>query len=325
MGETESARDEVSVTVAIATYRRPELLAGVLPRILAQVDALEWPCDVVVVDNDPAGSANAVVESLAEPRVRYVAEPRPGLAAARNAALDAAAASRVLVFIDDDGIPEPGWLERLVTTWLTHHADGVAGPAIRQVPPGTEAWVRASRFFERTPRTTGTHVQGAATNNLLLDLESLRRRGLRFDVRFGLTGGEDTMLTRSLTSRGGVIVWCEEAVVGDPVPPERATRAWVLKREYRMASTWSRVHLALADAGWPRARQGLSLTRTGLGLLARGAGRRVVGTVRRSLGTRALGERDLAKGRGVFAGLVGRRVEEYGRGARSARRVETAG
>lgn len=332
MGETQSAHDQVAVTVAIATYRRPELLAGVLPRVLAQVggltqvdgparvDGLEARCDVVVVDNDPAGSARPVVEALADPRVRYVSEPHPGLAAARNAAIDAAADSRLLVFIDDDGLPEPGWLSRLVATWRTYGADAVAGPAVRQVPPGAEPWVTASEFFVRTPRTTGTEVRGAGTGNLLLDLESLRRLGLRFDERFGLTGGEDTMLTRSLTARGGSLRWCEEAVVGDPVPPGRATRAWVLKREYRMASTWSRVHLAIARPGRARALEVLTLTRAGLGLVARGAGRLAAGTVRRSLRTRAHGERDLAKGRGVIAGLVGRHVEEYGRGGRAARR-----
>ncbi len=332
MGETQGAQDGVAVTVAIATYRRPELLAGVLPRVLAQVDelthvdgpalvdGLEARCDVVVVDNDPAGSARAVVETLADPRVRYVSEPHPGLAAARNAAIDAAGDSRLLVFVDDDGLPDPEWLAHLVATWRAYGADAVAGPAVRTVPPGAEPWVTASEFFERTPRATGTHVQGAATNNLLLDLESLRRRGLRFDPRFGLTGGEDTMLTRTLTSSGGVIVWCEEALVGDPVPPERTTKAWVLRREYRMASTWSRVHLAIARPGRARARAVLTLTRTGLGLLARGAARLAAGTARRSLRTRAHGERDLAKGRGVIVGLVGRHVEEYGRGGRAARR-----
>jgi hypothetical protein len=160
---------------------------------------------------------------------------------------------------------------------------------------------------------TGSRVPGAGTGNLLLDLAALRRLDLRFDERFGLTGGEDTMLTRSLTARGGVIVWCEEAVLVDPVPPDRATRSWVLRREYRMGSTWSRVHLAVAPPGRARARQAAGLAVLGGGLLARGALRAAAGRATRTLGSRAEGERELARGRGVLAGVVGRRVEEYGR------------
>lgn len=308
--------ERVPVTVAVATYKRPTLLADVLRRISEQVAAHELPGDVVVVDNDPAGSARPVVERLGDPRVRYVPEPRPGLAAARNAALDAAAESRLLVFIDDDGMPEPQWLTRLIATWRAYRADAVAGPAIRKTPPGAEPWVEASEFFVRQQRTTGALVPGAGTGNLLLDLQSVRRLGLRFDDRFGLTGGEDTMFTRSLTARGGAIRWCEEAVVDDPVPPERATRAWVLKREYRMASTWSRVNLATAEAGRARTRATLDLVRLSLGLLVRGALRVFAGAFRRSLASRAHGERDLARARGVLAGLLGRHVEEYGRGSR---------
>jgi hypothetical protein len=302
----------VTVTVAIATFRRPELLAGVLGAVLEQAARSSDPVEVVVVDNDPDCSAREPVARFADAGVRYVQEPRPGLAAARNAALDAAR-SRLLVFVDDDGRPAPDWLARLVEVWRAGGADAVAGPAVRELPADAEAWVRASRFFERTPRVTGARVPGAGTGNLLLDLDSLRRLGLRFDERFGLTGGEDTMLTRSLTARGGVIRWCEEATVVDPVPPARATRTWVLRREYRMGSTWSRVHLAVAAPGRARAREATALVALGAGLLGRGALRALAGRARRSPAARALGERELARGRGVLAGVGGHRVEEYGR------------
>jgi cellulose synthase/poly-beta-1,6-N-acetylglucosamine synthase-like glycosyltransferase len=307
-----ASEEAVAVTVAIATYKRPALLADALALILEQVTRSDIPVDVVVVDNDPQGSALEVVLRFAGAGVRYVAEPRPGLAAARNAALGAAR-TRLLVFVDDDGRPDAEWLARLVETWRRTGADAVAGPAVRELPDVVEPWVRASRFFERRPRVTGSRVPGAGTGNLLLDLAALRRLDLRFDERFGLTGGEDTMLTRSLTARGGVIVWCEEAVLVDPVPPDRATRSWVLRREYRMGSTWSRVHLAVAPPGRARARQAAGLAVLGGGLLARGALRAAAGRATRTLGSRAEGERELARGRGVLAGVVGRRVEEYGR------------
>ncbi len=69
---------------------------------------------VLVIDNDPAGSGEAVVSALDSDAVRYVHEPRPGIAAARNRALDEAASYDLLIFIDDDEWPNPTWLQSLL-------------------------------------------------------------------------------------------------------------------------------------------------------------------------------------------------------------------
>ncbi|MFS0704251.1 glycosyltransferase family 2 protein, partial [Cellulomonas sp. 179-A 9B4 NHS] len=262
------------VVVAVATYRRPLQLAALLDAVLPQVDDLWPPARVLVVDNDPEGGARAVVETAAALGVDYVREPRPGLAAVRNRALDAAAdaGARAVVFVDDDEVPQPGWLAALVAMWEDTGADAVAGPSRKVLAPPVDAWVRASGFFLPRPgRTHGATVPAAATHNLLLDLDRLRDRGLRFDERFGLTGGEDTMLTHALTAAGGTIRWCEDALVLDPVPRHRATRAWVLAREHRTGCTWSAVHLSLAQGGREGAAVRLHLVALGGALVVRGA------------------------------------------------------
>jgi succinoglycan biosynthesis protein ExoM len=301
--------------VAVVTYRRAELLERLLDALAPELSSIDPPARVLVVDNDPDHSARPVVDGRAAMGVTYVSEPRPGLAAARNAALDAAGDDRLLVFVDDDELPRPGWLPSLVGVWASGGCDAVAGPAFKVLDPPVPDWVTASGFFGRTPRVTGSRVVGAASNNLLLDTVRLRELGIRFDERFGLTGGEDTMMTRTLSARGGVIRWCEEAVVDDPVPRDRATRAWVLARELRTGSTWSRVHLALAESRLGRLRVLGSLTLLGAGLVVRGSLRRAAGGLSRDLVRAAGGQREVARGRGVLAGVRGRRVEEYGRSA----------
>ena len=82
-------------------------------------------------------------------------------------------------------------------------------------------------------------MHGAATNNLLLDLAQLRTLGIRFDDRFGLTGGSDTLLTHTLVKRGAQIRWCDDAVMRETVPVERATRRWALRRTFRTGNGWS--------------------------------------------------------------------------------------
>ena len=115
-------------------------------------------------------------------------------------------------------------------------------------------------------------MPAAGTGNLLLDLEQVRAHGLRFDERFGLTGGSDTLFTRTLIDRGGRIVWSSAAGLVDKVPAQRLTRKWVLNRQYRFGNTWSRTSLELVDPGPRRLATRARLTvaggsRFGYGLL----------------------------------------------------------
>jgi succinoglycan biosynthesis protein ExoM len=138
-----------AVTIGVVTFRRPDDLAALLPLLLEQAAAVEGPdrtVDVLVVDNDPAQSARPVVETLAAERVRYVPEPVPGIAAARNRVLDETAAD-LLVFIDDDERPQAGWLAALLATRAATGAVAVAGAVVSAFDGDLDPWVQAGAFF----------------------------------------------------------------------------------------------------------------------------------------------------------------------------------
>ena len=236
--------------------------------------------------------------------VRYVVEERPGVAAVRNRALDETTERDLLIFIDDDEEPEPGWLAALVGMWATTGCQAVAGPVIPVYEVEPEEWVRQGEFFVRRSWPTGTIRPVAASNCLLLDLRFVRRAGLRFDEAFGATGGEDTLFTRQLCAAGGVIRWCDEARVRDHVPASRLTRPWILRRQRSHAATSVRVELVLAGGGAQpaiRARAAAGgLVRIVVGGL-RTAGGTLIGNSRHA----AKGARLLARGRGILAASTG--------------------
>jgi glycosyltransferase involved in cell wall biosynthesis len=304
-----------TVVVAVATFRRPELLDRLLPSVVEQVTALGPDHSVVVVDNDPDASARSTVASWPDRLVRYVHEPRPGIAAARNRALREAQHADAIAFIDDDEMPSPGWLEALVRTWQQYRCDAVAGPTVSVLEEPVPPWVRASPAFRRPARPTGSVRIGAASGNLLLDLDTLRREGLTFSDDYGLTGGSDTLLTRTLSRRGGVIRWCQEAEARETVPAGRADRDWVLRRNRRVGNAWSRIHLELADSRRERLTTRTSLLARGALRVVRGVVLAGWGLVTRDLGRRAAGECHVAAGLGVLSGASGRVVTEYLRAA----------
>ena len=305
--------------VAVLTYRRVDELVGLLPELVRQTgrsasDAT--PARVLVVDNDPAGGARDAVAALGLPRVDYVHEPVPGIAAARNRALDEAVHDDVLVFLDDDEVPGDTWLEQLLSTYGDHPTcAAVVGPVRSEYAQEPSPWVQAGRFFDRRRLTTGTPVDVAATNNLLLDLHAVRRLGLRFDAGFGISGGSDTLFTRQLSSRGGLIVWCAEAMVVDRVPADRSTASWVLRRALRGGNSWSRTSLALADGRGRRVRLRASLAAEGGGRLLVGLGRAGWGLAVRSDRHQARGMRLVARGGGMLTGALGHIYSEYRRPA----------
>lgn len=316
-------RRSAAVIVAVLTYRRPQTLSALLSVLLEQRHPSSAQVSVLVVDNDPDASAEAPVSGFNTDRVRYVHEPRPGIAAARNRALAESGESDLLIFIDDDERPVDGWLDSMLSTHAHYKGTGVVGPVVSEFELQMDAWVEAGDFFRRRRLATGVAVEVAATNNLLLDLHTVRAWGLAFNERFGLAGGSDTLFTRQLTARGGKLVWCNEAVVFDIVPAERLTRRWVLQRALRSGNSWSRVSLFLGDTCVARSWTRIVLGGEGAIRLAGGAVRYIGGLVARSLKLQAGGARTAARGVGMLMGAIGLVYSEYTRGfeGRRVRRI----
>lgn len=328
-GEEAEMQEPKSVVVGMATFRRPELLGALLPQVLEQIEhtaataGLPSQYRVVVVDNDPEQSARDAAESVGDSRIRYVPEPRPGISNARNRLLDEAHDADVLVLLDDDEIPHAGWLVHLLSTYLEHDADAVSGPVHAVFEGGEDAWVAASEYYlgqRREGVRTGTVLRRAATNNLLLDMAHVRQLGLRFDERFGLTGGEDSLFTGQLTAGGGRIIYCAEAVVDDLVPRARNTRSFNLARRRAQAATHVRVEQNLADSRRNRAANAARWVVIGSGQLVKGVVLAVAGRVTGNLHRRAQGESRVASGLGVLGGCVGVVSAPYARARTGLRR-----
>src|ERR1700735_5323985 len=87
------SRAMVETSVVIPSYRRPADLQRTIASVLAQ-EGVAAAYEILVVDNDPDGSAAPAVAAMiahgAAP-IRYVREPRPGISHARNTGIAHAA------------------------------------------------------------------------------------------------------------------------------------------------------------------------------------------------------------------------------------------
>ncbi|MDQ4116911.1 MAG: glycosyltransferase, partial [Actinomycetota bacterium] len=86
---------------------------------------------VLVVDNDPPDDrTERAVAAIADPRVRYVREPRRGVSAGRNRGL-VEARTRIVAFTDDDTEPDPAWASRVAGAFAADpELAAVSGPVL---------------------------------------------------------------------------------------------------------------------------------------------------------------------------------------------------
>jgi glycosyltransferase involved in cell wall biosynthesis len=221
------------VSVCICTYRRPASFLLTLETCLVALQRFGGHGEIIVVDSDPDGSACGVVRARGTAGiVKYRTAKRPGVAAARNCALEFASHD-LIAFIDDDEWCDPEWLVKLVTALEGTESAAVFGPVI-SVPD-----VESSVLPRRSRPLTGTVMdwRDCRTGNVLFSKALVDLIG-QFDEERGTAGGEDTQFFARAQKAGAELSWCDEALVWERLPVERTTRRYRLSRAYAGGRTY---------------------------------------------------------------------------------------
>ncbi len=230
------------IAVCVITYRRPDTLKSLIVSLsnikFTRIPEPFWK--LVIVDNDQHQSAREIVmpfiRNFPVP-VIYDVEPMRGISAARNRAIDVAGNVEWIVFIDDDQVAFPNWLEELMLAQRNYGANVVAGPVLPAYEDGCPDWVKKSGYFLRKRRKTGSVVPYAGTGNLMIRRKIFDE--IRFEPLLNLIGSEDALLSMRLREQNIEIIWCDEAVSYEGVPSSRANLPYILKREYHKGNAIS--------------------------------------------------------------------------------------
>jgi glycosyltransferase involved in cell wall biosynthesis len=229
------------LTFAVCTYNRSERLSDLISAMRAQQCPV--PYEILVVDNNSQDGTGEMLERLASApgmTLRWVKEPRQGIAFARNRAIQESLDSDYLVFMDDDEMPQPGLLEAAVRVLEDEGADCVGGRVKVCFPEGERPdWLTqdllgflAEVDYGNEPFWVRDHRTPLWTANIAYRVSMFRERpSLRFDIRYNragntVGGGEDAMLFRTLVDEGMRVRYCPEMIV------EHYVESWRLHRRY---------------------------------------------------------------------------------------------
>lgn len=226
----------MTACVVIPTLRRPDALKRAL-NSLRHMRGHDLITKVVVVDNDPLATAKAVTATMAAQcpfEVKWIHEPLPGIANARNAGVAAARTSQFIAFLDDDETASENWLAELLDTQRLFDADVVFGP-IQGVASDAEDNIKSilETFFSRHgPTESGLISKPYGCGNSLLRCSTALATDAPFAVRNNERGGEDDALFAALQRQGLRFAWSAKAWVQEHAPPERSNLDYVLKRAF---------------------------------------------------------------------------------------------
>jgi succinoglycan biosynthesis protein ExoM len=222
----------IHVSVLIPTFRRPDSFVRAVRSVFAQRGVTSF--EIVAIDNSPEGSAVDTLRRIAaESPVRFVwaHEPKPGVAQARNAALNLAQGDLV-AWLDDDEEASPDWLAALIAMRKATGAQSVFGP-VRARASGE---VDNAEFYEGLYSRVGSSVSGPCATAFGIG-NSLQPRAMfdvpqPFDARADQRGGEDDALFAAWAEAGAAFAWAADAVVIEHLGPERTHLAHGLKRAF---------------------------------------------------------------------------------------------
>ncbi len=237
------------LSVVIATRDRAPFLDGCL-RSIAHCVFERGGFEVLVVDNASRDSTGSIVRQAMQKDavpLRYVLEPRPGLAIARNAGV-AHARGEHIVFLDDDAVVTRRWLSAYARQFRQEGQAVVQGRILPRFLSGRPAWI----IEEHLPRfgqvdegdvscELRSHVHGGNLGVARRVFEAVG--AFREDLGAGAMGlGEDTEFGRRVAASGFAAVYAPGAAVHHLISRDRTTRSAFLRRCYQ--SGRAQAHMA---------------------------------------------------------------------------------
>ncbi|SNS59242.1 Glycosyltransferase, GT2 family [Ekhidna lutea] len=229
------------IAIGLGTKDRPEMLKRSLRSLVDLITPEGTELLLLVCENGNSSDALGIVENIKTRlnlNVIFFYEKKAGIVFMRNAILEKALSEQAsyLAFFDDDEEVTPHWLLNLNKARVDYNAEVVQGHLIQNFEVEVDSLVQ-DYFPGSFDNQTGEYLEVAYTNNVLIDLEPIKRHNLRFNAKFNLTGGSDSLFFIELRRIGAKVVFCKEAVVAETIPASRSNIDWLLQRSYRNGYT----------------------------------------------------------------------------------------
>lgn len=251
----------IFISVVICTYNNAASLTVTLTQILRQDINDLFPIEILIVDNNSSDNTKQEVESFIKSytgKAYYFREDNQGLSFARNRGIRESRGIYIL-FTDDDADVPPNWIKNYCTKITESGADCLYSK-IKVQWDKPKPWWYSSRFrsffveldYGEKPRLIyDIHHEFFGKNFAIKKDEIIALGGFNENLgRKGnsLVAGEETVIYRSLISRGSKVYYFPDAEVGHRLKDreyseENIRKAFIdgARTRYHLASMYSRL------------------------------------------------------------------------------------
>ncbi len=220
-----------AVSVIIPAFNRADVLGRAIDSVLAQT----YPdFELIVVDDGSTDRTAEVVQTFADPRIRYIPQANAGVAAARNTGL-AEARGRFVAFLDSDDRFLPHKLAVQVAVLEASPEVGLVAGGYRVVSASGEPLIERHPWhaWPRLDVQTWLYACPVTVHSVLVRREWLARAG-GFDL--SLNGqAEDWDLWLRLAYAGCLMAWTPEVVCVYHLHPGQRVRDGLGQRNSALA------------------------------------------------------------------------------------------
>lgn len=221
------------ISIVVCTHNRAAMLRDALTSLAPLQTAGRFSYEVVVVDNASTDHTPNVVtelQAILDMPLRYIHEPKKGIASARNRGLREAAGEWI-AFFDDDQLADPSWLLELFTYAQQYNLRAVGGAVHLKLPVGCTRDLHSfprmllgesrhgNQPFEYSPKIS------PGAGNLMLHRSVFEQVGA-FNESFAMRA-EDTELYCRIWQAGIEAWYVPNAIVQHVTPSERLEPAYL--------------------------------------------------------------------------------------------------
>jgi glycosyltransferase involved in cell wall biosynthesis len=236
-----TAVPNVTLTIAICTHNRAEEVVDCLQALCAQ--DLSDVQDIVVDSASRPEAYRSLERTVANnASLELIRLKTPGISAARNAAVEAAAASW-LGFLDDDVIPASDWVAQakfLIAT-VPANCPIIAGRVDPLYPSGVipqtgPRWRQLLSLVQDQEEGEYARDAKVVCGNAIFYRKILKEIG-SFPLELGRVGdtllsGEEKFVVECLCDEGWHVFCSHRLRVNHKIPPKRLTRRWAANRAF---------------------------------------------------------------------------------------------
>lgn len=232
----------MTLVICITTYNRNLSLIRCLKSINNLYVVKNIKIKIIVVDNSISCVSFKTVKKIKKSlkyKIIHLHEKRRGIVYARNRFLNEVKKinPQFICYFDDDCVVDRFWLKNVFHIIKFTNAKIVTGPQLplKKNYLNKSNIINYSQFFEKKYKNNIQKVNWAASNNVFLEYNIIKKHKLVFDKalnKFGI--GEDQLFFAKLNSYGYEIYWSKSVKVFENIHEHRLNLNWLISRSFRL-------------------------------------------------------------------------------------------